>query len=217
MYLSWKNAFRTAAALATASFAACDKPIANEDQPDAELPVVAQSTPAATPVATPSVATPEPNYFAPPGVYYLVATSSVETPEGIVGLAPGTRLQKVAPGKYTAAGHQLELRDSQVTNDTRIAQRVAGADQAAQAALRQAMQSAAAQAANAARANAPTAPSATPNTIVAVGQPSRSTVPRPGVGSSLGSSGAFGKTRSQDGWIWQLDGNGDWQPIRPDR
>jgi hypothetical protein len=213
MHLSWRNAFRAAAALEIVSFAACDKPTADQGPPDAELPVVAQSTPVATPVATPAVATPEPNYFAPPGVYYLLGAVSVETPDGIVGLTPGARLLKIAPGKYAAGGHQLELRDSQVTNDMRIAQRVAGADQAAQAALRQARQSVA----NAPRANAPTAPSPTPSTIVAVGQPSRSTVPRPGLGSSLGSSGALGKTRSQDGWIWQLDGNGDWQPLRREK
>ena len=217
MHLSWQNAVRMAATLAVASFAACNKPIADEDQSDSK-PVVAELTPPTTPVEPPPVATPEPNYFAPPGIYFLIASAAVETPDGIVGLKPGTRVQKVEPGKYTADGHQLALRDSQVTNDMRIAQRVAGADQAAQAALRQSMQAAAAQAAKIARANAPTIPSATPtNTIVAVGKPMRATAPRPALGSSLGSGSAFSKSRSKDGWIEELDGNGVWQPIRPDR
>jgi hypothetical protein len=216
MHLAWQTASRAVAILAAMTFAACNKPVADEE-PEPE-PVVRATPPPATPVATPAIAaaTPEPNYFAPPGVYYLVNAASVETPEGIVGLTPGAKLQKVGPGKFTAAGHQLDLRESQVTNDLRIAQRVAGADQAAQAALRQAMAAAAAQAANPSNAN-PAAPTATPNTVVATGQPKKPTGPPRGLGNSLGSSGALGKTRSQDGWIWQMDSNGNWQPLRPDK
>lgn len=213
MHLSWPIVTRAVVILAAATFAACNKPVA-EEEPEPE-PIVRTTPPPATPVATPVavVATPELNYFAPPGVYYLVSASSVETPEGIVGLTPGTKLQKVAPGKFTANGHQIDLRESQVTNDLRVAQSVAGADQAAQAALRRALSAAV----KTAPVNPATTPSATPNTVVAVAQPKKSNAPATGLGKSLGGSGALGKTRSQDGWIWQMDANGNWQPLRRDK
>lgn len=130
--------FATALALA-----ACDKkPIAEAPPPTipaATPPTVVPSTP---PPATPepvAVTTPAPNYFAPDGVYFLLEPTSVETPEGVSGLKPGTRLQRIGSGKYSTSGHEIALRDDQVTNDLRIAQRIAGADAAAQAALRRAM------------------------------------------------------------------------------
>jgi hypothetical protein len=202
--------------LTVLNLAACNKPTA-EQEPEPEAPVVQSAPPTPAPLPTPAIvsATPEPNYFAPPGVYYLVSPASVETPDGIVGLRPGTKVQKVAPGKYTADGHQLELREVQVTNDLRVAHRVAGADRAAEAALRQAMNAAAEEAAKAAQAKAAATP--VPSNVVATGQPPKPAAPRPGLGSSLGSSGALGRTKSQDGWIWQMDANGNWQPLRPDK
>lgn len=216
MNLNWQNAPQLVAATVAMTFAACNKPVADIEVVE---PVIVKATPPpATPAATPVVvvATPEPRYFAPPGVYFLMSAASVETPEGIVGLKPGTRLQKVAPGKFTANGHALDLRESQVTNDLRVAQQVAGADHAAQVALRQAMNAAAA--AQTVQATPAATPASTPSNVVATGQPSKPAVTRPsGLGSSLGSSGALGRTRSQDGWIWQMDANGNWQPLRPDK
>ena len=220
MHPQWKSGARVLALLVVGSLAACKKPVAEESEPAAQT---AEATPApasAAPRPPIAAATPEPNYFAPPGVYFLVAAVSVETAEGIVGLKPGTRLQKTAAGKYTADGHQLELRDQQVTNDLRVAQRVVGADQAVQAAIRKSMQ--AAEAAAAARIAAVATPVATPNPVRQSAAPAASrpasTLGTSAIGAGgLGASGAFGRTKTQDGWIWELDANGNWQPVRPDR
>lgn len=194
------------------SLASCKRPIAEEEEEPAP-PVAVATRPPATPTPPPvAAATPKPNYFAPPGVYFLIAGISVETPEGIAGVKAGTRLQKIGAGKYTADGRTLELRDQQVTNDLRIAQRIIGADQAAQAAIRRTIQQAEATRVETAAA---ATPKATPNTIVARGT---STAPAPSrPTTALGSSGAFNRTKTQDGWVWEMDSKGNWQPIRPNR
>jgi len=106
--------------------------------------IVQAPPPRATPTpiveATPPPATPEPNYFAPPGTFYLIKATSIETPEGIVGISPGRVLRLVSEGKYQMEeGGVLSLRPDQVTNDLRIAGRAAVNDQVAQAAIHRTM------------------------------------------------------------------------------
>ena len=116
-----------------------DQPITKTEQPSVPPPP-AIATPAplvVAPKATPPPATPEPNYLAPEGVFYLTAANSVETSDGVTGLPPGTRAVKQADGRYLANGHIIELRPDQVTNDLRVANHVAGRDQATQAHMRQ--------------------------------------------------------------------------------
>ena len=128
--------------IVSAGFTSCNKP---SSQPIAETtpvplppPPVSAPPPLAVSSATPPPATPQPNYLAPDGVFFLIVATSVETKDGIAGLPPGTRAVKQPDGRYLAGGHLVELRPDQVTNDLRIASRIAGADQAAQAQIRQA-------------------------------------------------------------------------------
>ena len=87
--------------------------------------------------ATPAPSTPAPDPIAPDGVFYLLAKASVVTDDGILGLNPGSKLQRKEPGTYiTAAGQAITLRDDQVTNNLRLAGLAAQSDAAVQAALR---------------------------------------------------------------------------------
>ena len=125
---------------------ACSKPKQQSEQaettpseptePATSTPAEATPAPASEPPKVTATATPEPPQLAPHGVYFLVAATSVETSDGIVGLKPGTQLQLLSPGKYMAGQHQVTLRADQVTNDLRVARRVAGQEAAAQASLR---------------------------------------------------------------------------------
>ena len=75
--------------------------------------------------------------MAPEGVYYLLTKASVVTDDGIIGLNPGSKLQRKEPGVYTtAAGQNVQLRDDQVTNNLRLAGLAMQSDAAAQASLR---------------------------------------------------------------------------------
>ncbi len=192
----------------------CKKPIA--DAPPEAPPEISTATPTPTtptpapPTPEPRVAaaTPAPNYTAPLGVYFLVAKASVETGDGITGLLPGTQLQQTGPMEYLApGGHKLTLRPDQVTNDLRIARHMAGADTAAQNALRK-MQ--------AARPH-PTAATASATPTPAPRTSAAPPAPRPT--ASIGGSGALGASHSRvkDGFIWEKDRNGVWQRIRPVR
>ena len=127
------------------AFAACEKPSAtSESAPEPESrpppPTVAANPPAAAPAvaapaATPAPAPPAPE-LAPPGVVFLIAPASLETSEGILGLKPGQQLKLVRPGTYSADGHELALREDQVTNDLAFARAVAAEDARTQAAIR---------------------------------------------------------------------------------
>lgn len=205
---------RTALLLLCSSVASCWKPIA-KNEPARETPDAVASTPApeppppprATPAPPPVVeaATPAPNYFAPPGVYFLVTKASIETANGITGLRPGTRLQQTGPTEYTdAEGHQLTLAANQVTNDLRIAQQVAGADVAAQNSLRQMQNTRPAPTLQ----TATTAPASEPRT--ASGATKKPT-------TSLGETSTLGpaQTRIQGGYYWERDSNGNWRRGRP--
>lgn len=99
---------------------------------------------AATPEPTPIVVatlppTPEPNYFAPEGTFYLLSRVSVNTDDGIVGLRPGTRVVLQPDGKYQADGHLLDIQADLLTNDLRVAAQIVHMDQSTQAAIRQAL------------------------------------------------------------------------------
>jgi hypothetical protein len=114
---------------------------APEEQPAAATPAPKSATPAPQPVvvATPPpapAATPAPE-LAPPGVFYLVTSVSVETSDGILGLKPGQLLREVRPGVYRADNNEVTLRPDQVTNDLVIARSVARQDQLNQAAIQQ--------------------------------------------------------------------------------
>lgn len=203
---------RTALVIVCALVAACWKPIAKQERTEVPEEPAATPAPASTPLpASPTpapvvqTATPEPNYFAPPGVFFLVRQASIETPGGITGLRPGTRLQQTGPNEYTdREGHQLTLPANQVTNDLRIAHQVVGADAAAQNAIRQMYSP---------------RPSSSPRTA-----PSTPT-PRPtesGTASKkpttlLGETNTLGQaqTRIQGGFHWERDANGNWRRGRP--
>ena len=164
-------------------------------------PIVAAATPRPAPPVAP--ATPTPPELAPPGVFFLLGKASIETPDGITGLRPGTRVQRTGPGEYTdAEGHKLTLAANQVTNDLRVVRHILGADASEQKALRQLINQRAPGPAEAPATAAPgsTAPAATP---------------RPA--GSLGSKGALGSshTRVRDGYYWELDANGNWHKTRP--
>ena len=212
--LTHQVATRTALLILCASVAACWKPIA-KNEPAPETPDVVASTPApalpppprATPAPPPVVeaATPAPNYFAPPGVYFLVTKASIETANGITGLRPGTRLQQTGPTDYTdAEGHKLVLAPNQVTNDLRIAQQVAGADLAAQNSLRQ-MQNA---------RPAPTLQTAT-TASTTESRSASGTSKKPT--TALGETSTLGpaQTRIQGGYYWERDSKGNWRRGRP--
>jgi hypothetical protein len=198
--------------LAPLIFAGCRKPIA-----EAPVPEPIPEPPAATPVpATPMPATPQPrmveatpapNYLAPPGVFFLLTKISVETASGITGLRPGTQVQQTGPGEYTAPdGHKLTLRPDQVTNDLRIAQHLAGADAAAQAAVRQM---------TAPRPAA--APVSGPATPVPGAAPTTASPSRPAAAPASSSALGAAHTRIKDGYLWQKDSQGIWVRVRPSR
>jgi hypothetical protein len=202
------------ALLAVLVCAGCKKPVAEAPPPEPppEVPAAPPAPASATHVpATPAPrvveATPAPNYFATPGVFFLIGKASIETDSGITGLPPGTQLQQTGPNEYTTLdGHKLTLRPDQVTNDLRIAQHLAGADAAAQRAVRQ-MQ--------APRRSAPP-----PTTVAATPAPAppASRPPTAPPTTSLG-SGSLGASHSRvkDGYLWQKDSNGTWIRVRPVR
>jgi hypothetical protein len=204
------HALAWALLLAPLLFSSCRKPIAEapvtEPAPEA---AVATPTPA-TPMPKVVEATPAPNYLAPTGVFFLVTQVSVETPSGITGLRPGTQVQQTGPNEFLGPeGHKLTLRPDQVTNDLRIAQQIAGADAATQAALR--------------RMSAPPppkAPTTAPAASTQSAAPAAASPPQPSVPtSSLGGSSALGAshTRVKDGFVWQKNSEGVWIKVRPSR
>ena len=169
----------------------------------------APQKPASVPTATPAPATPEPNYFAPEGVYFLTSTASVETPDGIVGLRPGTRAVLQPDGRYLANGQLFELRADQLTNDLRVARQVAAADQTAQAAIRQYLQVAPA-------STAPPPPT-TPQPVQRRVAMSPSNTPAFVSGTSRQSTGVqsssalgSGHTLASEGHQWQKSPDGQW-------
>lgn len=208
------TAFVRAGMLAVLLIAACKKPVIEAPPPEAipESPAAppTPATPSPSPATPPPrtvEATPAPNYLAPAGVFFLLTQVSVETPSGITGLRPGTQLQQTGPGEFTAQdGHKLILRPDQVTNDLRIAQQIAGADAAAQNALRRMSAPRPAPAAPAPAIATPLAPAPPANA-------SRPAAPAPRLGGAIGLGAAH--SRVKDGYVWEKDRQGVWIRVRP--
>ena len=199
------------------AFAACEKPSATtESAPEPESrpppPAVAANPPAAVqppvaaPAATPAPAPPAPE-LAPPGVFFLIAPASLETSEGILGLKPGQQLKLVRPGAYSADGHELALREDQVTNDLAFARAVAAEDARSQAAIRSRLAGSAAKAGAAASAAQNQPPSA-PVPTDAPPAPTRAPMGR----TALDSNGGVGNTHDKviDHKRWHRTITGGW-------
>lgn len=203
---------RTVLVIVCALVAACWKPGTKQERTETPEEPAATPAPVSTPLpATPApapvvqAATPEPNHFAPPGVFFVVRQASIETQSGIIGLRPGTRLQQTGPGEYTdREGHKLTLPANQVTNDLRIANQVVGADAAAQDAIRQMYGP------RRSTSQGPTLSTPSPRPIdggAAVKKPT----------TLLGETSTLGpaQTRVQGGYYWERDANGNWRRGRP--
>jgi hypothetical protein len=195
--------------------ASCSRQNTTSDEPaSAEESVVVVSTPSEAPaIPPPVVAAPAPpaKRLAPDGMFFLLTKKSVETDAGIVGLRPGAQVIRQPDGKFLADGHLLELAAGEITNDLDLAARVAGADARAQAAIRQTL---AARPVTAPEASAEVA--TTNSTSDSVSPPANSAQR---FGSSLGGTNALGAshTRTQNGWLYQKNSAGEWEPVRPIR
>lgn len=141
---------------AAALFSGCNKvspesPAASAPPPAAEMEraplIVLEKTPAAiaapikvqppAPAATPALAAAPPNPFAPEGVFFLTHKVSRQTDSGIISAPPGARVERQSNGTFkTANGDIFKLKPSDITNDTRIAEQLAGHDARIQAAAR---------------------------------------------------------------------------------
>jgi len=177
--------------------ASCHKPVA-ENSSDSPAPApAAETTPAPVTVkATPVPATPAPvaavptpagtPELAPPGVYYLLAATKIETADGIFGLPPGAGLKRIRPGTYLSSNGEVQLRDDQVTNDMALARKAKQQDEAVQIALKNriAQEKAAAQAAAQRAAVAPPQSNTSANSAPPPSSGFSST-PRPSGGTSL--------------------------------
>lgn len=64
--------------------------------------------------------------FAPSGVFFLLERVSMETDSGVLSYLPGTKVIKSGNRYITSDGKQLTLKATQITNDLRIATKVAG-------------------------------------------------------------------------------------------
>lgn len=198
--------------------AACSKREAEPEQAEA---VSTTPPPAATPApvkAEIAIATPPPKRLAPDGMFFLLTKKSVETPDGIVGLKPGTQVLRQPDGKFLADGHVLELLPTEMTNDLDLAGRIVGADARAQAAIRQTLQAQprSTPVANGASPTRSAAPSgSTPATAAAPVNPTIPGTQRSG-GTGVESSTTLGSahTRVQGGWIYEKDAQGNWVKSR---
>ncbi len=210
------------AALAVCIVGGCSKPAAittPEPTPEpapvvvAPPPAPAQPPPVAVAVAVETAEPPARN-LAPDGIFFLLVRKSIETESGFQGVAPGARLKFAAPGMYEIEGQKIALRDDEVTNDLDIARQIAGADAAAQQALRQrsASEAAKARALQLAR-EAQTGPApreAGPaSSMSAPPASSVSSAISEGGSTGLQTSGGIGATHSKrDSVNWHYDSNG---------
>ena len=198
--------FQIAILAACLCAASCSK---REAATEPDETVSATPPPAATPPPKPEVAiaTPPPKRLAPDGVFFLLRAKSVETPDGIVGLKPGTAVVQQPDGKFVADGHTLDLLPTDMTNDLDIAGRVVGTDARAQATIRQALQT------------RPAPLTASGNSTATKSAPA-STTSQPAVvqsgGTMLDSNSALGKahTRVEGGWVYEKDAKGNWVKAR---
>ena len=173
-------------------------------EPEPAPPVASAAT--STPVTAPPAATPPPSHLAPEGVYFLTRAVSVETADGIVGLSPGTQAVRQADGRYLADGHSVELLPSQITNDLRMAQHAAVADQAAQQKIRQALMSPS-------KTASATPPPSSDQALPTVPQPpAKQYIEGVDAQGGLQSSTGLGSqhTRTGEGFLWQKSPDGQW-------
>ena len=204
--------------LLVVSLSACRRPAKSPDteagsasqSESGGAPIVLVSTPAPTP-SNPNPATPEPNNFTPDGIYFLTTRISVPSDDGVVGLRPGTRVVRQPDSRYLADGHILDIPAAQLTNDLRVAARIAGADQTAQTVIRQALQQ------KASPQTTPEQPGKANNQRPAAQyRPPTAPTPKyvPGVNTqnNLQTSTALGAThtRTDDGILWQRSPDGAW-------
>jgi len=177
------------------ALASCSKPTEQPVPAPTPAPTVAPTptpvpTPAQTPTPTPvAVVTPTPAWLAPDGVLFLVQRVSVTTDSGIVGIAPGTRVQRTGttPTGYTVAaadGTKFTVSADQVTNDLRVAAQVGYVDEVGRQMTSQRMAEEAAAAASASAAAQAQADAAMRKALAPSPTPRRPTVnynPGPGV------------------------------------
>ena len=206
--------FRIALIATAVLVASCSKHENTETASNEEAPSAPSVTATPAPVKTVAVATPAPPRLAPDGMFFLLVKKSVETTDGIIGLAPGTQVLKQADGKFTADGHPLELQPHEITNDLDIAGRVAGVDARAQAAIRQTLQAHG----SPGKPVPGTMPASTPSTPATASNPPP-TRPVPAtqqVGTGVESSTAIGTAHSkvQNGWLYEKDTAGNWVKVR---
>lgn len=97
--------------------AGCQKRVVNNDGDDA------------APVAV--TATPD---YAPPGVFFILASVRKETKDGILRLLPGTEVKLLRNGKYQTPEGEMALDPRNLTNDRTAAHAARLADQRGQAA-----------------------------------------------------------------------------------
>ena len=194
--------------------ASCSKHENTETTSNEETPSAPSVTATPAPAKTVVAATPAPPRLAPDGMFFLLVKKSVETTDGIIGLAPGTQVLKQADGKFLADGHPLELQPHEITNDLDIAGRVAGADARAQTAIRQTLQAHA----NPAKPGPGAKPASSPSS--AASAPPKAANPPPAstsqTGGGFGSTTALGAAHSkvQGGWLWEKDNAGNWVKVK---
>jgi hypothetical protein len=170
--------------------------VAPPSPPPSDLPA-----PSAAPDSAPPPTAPQ---FAPAGVFYLVASVSVETTDGIIGLKPGTQVIKQDDGSFDASGRKLQLRPEQITNDLQLVRRITEAERAAQPAVRST--TAAPRPVNPAPGLRPATPA--PRTTASV-----TPVPPQPLGSRMDTS----VTRVKGGYIWKRNSKGEWEIDKPVR
>jgi hypothetical protein len=197
---------------------------AEQPKPVSSVVVVPEKTP-------PTVAAPipvkQPEWIAPPGVFYLLVRKSVVRESGIIGYPPGTRLTLIEGNRFSVGSDELTVSPEERTNDVRIASGFATVDAQRQREIAErsaAVASRAAAAASAAeeRAAAAARPTAVPGappplsmTVVPSSTPPPVSAGRapaaPKSGPLLGAS----HTRVMDGFYWEKDASGTWRKVRP--
>ena len=141
----------------------CSKPSQESQALPTPIPTATPTpTPVPTPIPTPSaspvaIVTPRPANLAPDGVLFLVQRVSITTDSGVLGIAPGTKVQRLATTATgftvsTADGTRFDVTSDQVTNDLNAAYRAGYVDAVGKQIASQRLQSEAATAAAASAA-----------------------------------------------------------------
>lgn len=186
-----------------ALMAGCHQAPVSQQPTDPAEPVAVIPVPTTPPPAAPAVVAPTPEVPPPIAVaFYLASAVSVETPDGLTGLPPGTEIKPVRAGVYSAAGHELTLRPDQVTSDPTLAQRMRAAEARSQAAISRSLAAPAPRVATQTPAPqaqaAPAAPTAPQRAAGPLGN-----APQIGAGGALGETGA-----AKASVTWHTDAQG---------